>query len=51
MLAVRKSLHFKGIGLILKKWFQKELNWVSRVVLSTDYDGVGLIKKKKKLGI
>ena len=25
---------------------QKELNWVNRAVLSTDYDGVGLFSKK-----
>jgi len=27
-------------------WPQKELNWVNRTILSTDYDGVGLFSKK-----
>jgi len=33
---------FTGVFLIPKRWSLKELNWVSRAFLSTEYDGLSI---------
>ena len=44
--AIAFSGGFKGVVLKPYKWSYKEQTWVSRAVLSTDYDCVSLFSKK-----
>ena len=37
---------FKGVVFLPQKWSYKGLNWVSRAVLSADYDGVSIFDKR-----